>query len=81
MRDRANIKIKVRQNMQTMGDPRTDGTTFTIVYVSNAGRRPVTITNIGAYWLHPRLAFVVPNTNPQCPHERKRPAVAVWTQL
>ena len=69
MRDRANIKIKVRQNMETRGDPRTDGITFTIVYVSNAGRRPVTITTIGAYWLHPLPAFVVPDTNPHCPHE------------
>jgi hypothetical protein len=68
-RDRANIKIRVQPNMETMGDPRTDGMTFTIVSVSNAGRRPVTITTIGAYRLFPRLAFIAPDCRPQCPHE------------
>ncbi|HKV79937.1 MAG TPA: hypothetical protein VJP02_17440 [Candidatus Sulfotelmatobacter sp.] len=68
-RDRANIKIRVQPNMETMGDPRTDGMTFTIVFVSNAGRRPVTITSVGAYRLYPRRAFVCPDTRPRVPHE------------
>jgi hypothetical protein len=68
-RDRANIKIRVQPDMETMGDPRTDGVTFTIVNVSNAGRRPVTITTIGAYRLHPRKAFVCADTRPPIPHE------------
>ncbi len=53
-RDRADIRIRVQRNMETMGDPRTDGLTFTIVYITNAGRRPVTITTVGAYRLHPQ---------------------------
>lgn len=69
LRDRASIRIRVQKDMQTVGDPRTDGMTFTIVNVSNAGRRPLTITTIGAYRLYPRLAFVCPNTRPQLPHE------------
>jgi len=68
-RDRASIKIRVQTDMETMGDPRTDGMTFTIVNVSNAGRRPVTITTIGAYRLHPLKAFVCTDTRPPIPHE------------
>jgi hypothetical protein len=68
-RDRANIKIRVQHDMETMGDPRTDGMTFTIVNVTNAGRRPVTITTIGAYYLFPRKAFIATDCRPQCPHE------------
>jgi hypothetical protein len=68
-RDRAKIKIRVQPNMETVGDPRTDGMTFTIVYVSNAGRRPVTITTVGAYRLYPRLAFIAPDTRPPIPYE------------
>ena len=68
-RDRANIKIRVQTNMETIGDPRTDGMIFTIVNVSNAGRRPVTITTVGAYRLYPRLAFIAPDTRPAIPHE------------
>src|SRR5579863_347786 len=68
-RDRAKIKFRVQTNMETMGDPTTDGRTFTVVYISNAGRRPVTITSVGAYRLYPRLPFVVPHTRPQIPHE------------
>ena len=68
-RDRANIKIRVQTDMETMGDPRTDGMTFTIVNVTNAGRRPVTITTIGAYYLFPDKAFIATDCRPQCPHE------------
>jgi hypothetical protein len=69
VRDRARIKIRVQLNMEIIGDPRSAGMTFTIVNVSNAGRRPVTITSFGAYRLFPSLAFVVPDCRPQCPHE------------
>jgi hypothetical protein len=68
-RDRANITIRVSPNMETMGDPRTDGMTFTIVYVTNVGRRPVTITTLGAYRLHPQKAFVCTDIRPPTPHE------------
>ena len=52
-----------------MGDPQTDGMTFVIVTAVNAGRRPVTITTIGAYRLHPRKAFVCADTRPRNPYE------------
>ena len=37
--------------METMNDPAHDGMTLTIVTVTNAGRRPVTITNVGLMYL------------------------------
>jgi len=69
LRDRAHIKIRVQPNMETMGDPQTDGMTFVIVTAVNAGRRPVTSTTIGAYRLHPRKAFVCADTRPRTPYE------------
>jgi hypothetical protein len=68
-RERAKIKIRVSRNMETMGAPSTDGMTFTIVNVINAGRRPVTIATIGAYRLHPQKPFVCPDTRPPLSHE------------
>lgn len=39
------------------------------MYVSNTGRRPVTITGVGAYNLYPRDPFVLFDTRPVCPCE------------
>jgi hypothetical protein len=47
LRDRVKIKIAIRRNMAWTGDPFRAGKTFTVVIVTNAGRRPVTITQIG----------------------------------
>jgi hypothetical protein len=69
LRDRARIKVSVRHNMQIVGDPRYDGKTLTMVYVINRGRRPVTITTVGAHMLYPHNHIVIPNCNPPLPHE------------
>jgi len=69
-RDRARIKVTVRHNMQIVGgDPRYDDKTLTIVYVTNSGRRPVTINTVGAARLYPHTHIVIPDCNPALPHE------------
>jgi hypothetical protein len=57
-RDRAHLKIRVQHNMEIIGDPRYAQKDLTIMYVVNAGRRPVTITGVGAYRLSPHNPFV-----------------------
>jgi hypothetical protein len=54
--------------METMGDPRRNGMTLTMVTVANTGRRPVTITNIGMMYLQSAGA-VLPDTRPSIPCE------------
>ena len=56
-RDRPKLNIAVRRNMAIAGDPAAEGMTFTMVKVSNAGRRPVTITQIGELHLQNTGAF------------------------
>lgn len=68
LRDRARVKIKFQRNMETMGDPRRDGMTLMLITVSNAGRRPVTITSMGMMYLQNRGA-VFPDTSPPLPCE------------
>lgn len=68
-RDRVHLRIRVQSNMETMGDPYYDGKTLVIMYVSNAGRRPITITGVGAYRLFPHKPFVIIDSRPQCPVE------------
>jgi len=68
-RDRANIKVTVQHQMEIYGDPRYKGKTLTLVNVVNTGRRPVTITTVGAYRVHPHNAFVLTDCNPALPHE------------
>jgi hypothetical protein len=69
-RDRARIEITVRHNMRIVdGDARYDDKTLTIVYVTNLGRRPVTINSVGAALLHPHPHIIIPNCNPPLPHE------------
>ena len=46
-RDRAHIIIRVQHNMEMMGDPRYQGMSLTVMYVVNAGRRPITVTSVG----------------------------------
>ena len=55
--------------MQIVGDPRYRGVTLTIVRATNVGRRPVTITSLGASGLYPNLSFAITDTNPQLPCE------------
>jgi hypothetical protein len=69
LRDRARVKLSVRRNMEIIGDPRYNGKLLTIVTVRNSGRRPVTITTIGARRLYPHNPFVVPDCKPPLPHE------------
>jgi peptidoglycan/LPS O-acetylase OafA/YrhL len=68
-RDRARIKLTVQRNMEIVGDPRYARKSLTIVRVANQGRRPVTITTVGAYNLFPDNPFIIPECNPALPHE------------
>src|SRR5947209_1491176 len=68
-RDRDKIKINVRKDMCIIGDPRYEEMTLVIVTVANHGRRPVTITSVGAECLFPNKHFVIPDTNPYLPYE------------
>jgi hypothetical protein len=69
LKDRVNLRIYVQHDMEIVGDDRYAGMTLTMINVSNKGRRPVTITNVGAYRLHPHKAFIVPDANPRIPCE------------
>jgi hypothetical protein len=68
-RDRSRIKLAVGHNMRIMLDPRYVAKTLTIVTVSNEGRRPVTITTVGARRLYPHDHFVIVECQPSLPHE------------
>jgi hypothetical protein len=70
LRDRARIKLRVQHNMQIIGGgPGVDATGLTMVYVMNSGRRPVTITTVGARRIYPHTHLVIPRCNPVLPHE------------
>jgi len=71
LRDRANVKVTYLRNRELVGhpDPRYLNMTLTTLTAANAGRRPVTITGMGAYQLFPRKAFVCGDTVPMMPIE------------
>lgn len=68
-RDRARIKLTVQRDMAIMGDPLYNRTDLTIVRVANLGRRPVTITMVGAQRMFPDTHFIITECNPPLPHE------------
>jgi hypothetical protein len=68
-RDRDKIKLTARRNMGISGDPRYEDMTLLIVTVANHGRRPVTITSVGAECLFPSQHFVFLDNNPRLPYE------------
>jgi hypothetical protein len=68
-RDRAHLIIRVQHNMEMMGDPRYEGMSLIIMNVVNAGRRPITVTGVGAYRLFPHNPFVLTDERPRCPCE------------
>jgi hypothetical protein len=68
-RDRANIRVTVQHQMEIYGDPHYKDKTLTIVNVINRGRRPVTITTVGAYRVHPHDNFILTDCSPALPHE------------
>jgi hypothetical protein len=55
--------------MEIYGDPRYAGATLTTVQVANAGRRPVTITSVGAIRDVPKTSFAFQDITPQIPVE------------
>jgi|SRR5579859_1296916 len=69
LRDRSRVRVKVGHKMQIMGDPRYRDKTLTIVTVINAGRRPVTISTVGATCLHPTPNFIIVECQPSLPYE------------
>jgi hypothetical protein len=68
-KDRMSLKVRVQSGMEMIGDARYKDMTLTIMYVINDGRRPVTITGVGAYRLFPHKPFVIVECRPQCPVE------------
>jgi hypothetical protein len=70
-RDRANVKVTYQRNMELVGhpDPRYVNMTLTTLKAVNVGRRPVTITGMGAYRLYPLRAFIAADTVPVMPIE------------
>jgi hypothetical protein len=56
-RDRPKIRINVSRNMVVTGDPIRNNMTFTVLKISNVGRRPVTITHVGEMHLTNAGAF------------------------
>jgi len=69
LKDRVNLGIRVLHDREIVNAPQYAGMTMTIITVSNKGRRPVTITNVGGYRLHPHKAFMVPDAIPRIPCE------------
>lgn len=67
--DRVKVSVKIRKNMQMVGDPRYEGITLTNIIVTNAGKRPVTIRSIGATGLYPNKSLVAVDARPQLPCE------------
>jgi hypothetical protein len=68
-RDRVRVKITVQHNMGVFGDSRYENMTLTALKAINVGRRPVTITGMGACYLYSSEAFVCTDTNPKLPCE------------
>jgi hypothetical protein len=71
LRDRTSVKVTYQRNMEVIGhpDPRYQNMPLTMLKAANSGRRPVTITGMGAYRLYPRKAFVCGDTTPHLPVE------------
>ncbi|HEX2661522.1 MAG TPA: hypothetical protein VHM93_01715 [Candidatus Acidoferrum sp.] len=70
LKDRVRLRVHVQHNMETIGgDPRYAQKKLTIMRVSNAGRRPTTVTCLGAYRLFPHNPFIIADIRPQCPCE------------
>ena len=69
LRDRPRIKLRVQRNMQLYGDPYYKGEILTLISVLNTGRRPVTISGLGAQRLFPYNPFVLTMTRPPLPYE------------
>jgi hypothetical protein len=71
-RDRRKLKISVQGNMEFVSaatGSTVDDDPYTVITVANAGRRPITITNVGGYRLYPGKGFVIQQCNPPLPRE------------
>lgn len=71
LKDRVRVKVQVQHDMQVVGDPMRDPEeTMILITITNVGRRPVTITTVGALRLFPnRTHYVFPDVIPQLPRE------------
>lgn len=67
LRDRKKLKLDILRNMAT-DHPRRTGMTFTLLRVTNANRRPVTITLIYVERAHNEKG-ILNDTNPPLPCE------------
>jgi hypothetical protein len=68
LRDKVRVRLSVQRDMGVFGDPDCEHMTFVMVHVANAGRRPVTITGVGAFCLYPAQcgAFLDVMPRPPC---------------
>ena len=73
LRDRLKIKLSFSRETEYFEEEgvRGVGETFTVVIVANAGRRPVTITDLRALRLFPRGGYVELACKPRLPVELK----------
>lgn len=80
--DRVKIRLTVQKNREIVGDPRYHGMTLTILTVTNVGRRPVTITTVGAIRLFPNTNFVAIDSRPSLPCEitEGKYITSIWDQ-
>jgi hypothetical protein len=67
--DRVKVRVTVQRNMRVFGNHRYAGQTLTVVTVINVGRRPVTITSLGAIGLHPYDNLAIMDSQPMLPCE------------
>ncbi len=67
LRDRADVHLKVRNNMVSKNDARRSGIKMTLVTATNRGKRPVTITMFVARLLDTRTELLLSDTKPVLP--------------
>lgn len=68
-KDRADVILKVRKNMSTVGLPRYEGMTLTLVTATNRGKRPVTVQGFSTKLLDSNDEWLLGDIRPTLPHE------------
>ena len=78
-RDRARLEVTFQREMQYLNDPlHPPDTVFTIITITNVGRRPVTVRNIGLQ-KRGRKGAILTDVQPMLPHELTEGKFAVAT--
>lgn len=70
LRDRMRLNVKVSFNRLIFGDPSRDSKQeLILITATNVGRRPITVTGIGAISLYPKNNYVFMDITPNVPVE------------